>query len=69
VLTPEKPDYEGGAWHVEGMGNESIVATAIYYYLQENVTQSTLAFREAAFKPDYEHLRRASENLSLKASL
>ena len=54
VLTPEKPDYDGGAWHVEGMGNESIVATAIYYYSQENVTQSTLAFREAVFEPDYE---------------
>jgi hypothetical protein len=44
VLTPEKPDYDGGAWHVEDMGNESIVATAIYYYSQANVTQSTLAF-------------------------
>ena len=23
-LTPEKPLYEGGSWHVEGMGNESM---------------------------------------------
>ena len=45
-LTPEKPYYNGGAWHVEGMGNEAIVATAIYYYSQENVTPSTLSFRE-----------------------
>jgi hypothetical protein len=54
VLTPENPYYDGGTWHVEGMGNESIVASAIYYYSQENVTQSKLAFREAVSEPDYE---------------
>ena len=32
VLTPEKPRYEGGSWHVEGMMNERIVASGIYYY-------------------------------------
>jgi hypothetical protein len=53
-LTPEKPYYNGGAWHVEGMGNEAIVATAIYYHSQENVTPSTLSFREAVSEPDYE---------------
>lgn len=25
-LTPEKPRYEGGTWHVEGQGNESMFA-------------------------------------------
>ena len=25
VLTPEKPEYPGGVWHVEGMENESIL--------------------------------------------
>jgi hypothetical protein len=54
-LTPEKPFYHGGAWHVEGMGNEAIVATAIYYHSQENVTPSTLSFREAVSEPEYEH--------------
>ena len=34
ALTPEKPDNNGGAWHVEGMGNEAIVATVIYYFSQ-----------------------------------
>ena len=28
-LTPEMPEYSGGAWHVEGMRNESIVATPL----------------------------------------
>ncbi|RVD83576.1 uncharacterized protein DFL_007960 [Arthrobotrys flagrans] len=45
VLTPDKPIYKGGNWHVEAMLNERIVATGIYYYDQENVTDSRLAFR------------------------
>ncbi|EON97703.1 hypothetical protein UCRPA7_6802 [Phaeoacremonium minimum UCRPA7] len=47
-LTPERPDYEGGNWHVEGMQNEHIVATAIYYYDVDNVTDARLAFRQEA---------------------
>ncbi|KAF9272153.1 hypothetical protein BGZ88_005133 [Linnemannia elongata] len=30
-LTPDNPKYEGGTWQVEGMANENIVATGIYY--------------------------------------
>ncbi|RXW16608.1 hypothetical protein EST38_g9247 [Candolleomyces aberdarensis] len=45
-LTPENPEYEGGTWHVEGKRNESICATAIYYYSCENITPSCLAFRQ-----------------------
>ncbi|GAA6023983.1 hypothetical protein JCM10207_006842 [Rhodosporidiobolus poonsookiae] len=44
-LTPEQPTYEGGVWHVEGMQNEEIVASGIYYFDQENITDSQLAFR------------------------
>ncbi|KAF7593569.1 hypothetical protein BBP40_011189 [Aspergillus hancockii] len=44
-LTPEKPEYEGGTWHVEGQLNEHISATAIYYYDSENITENHLAFR------------------------
>lgn len=43
-LTLENPKYPGGAWHVEGMANENIVATGIYYY-GENITESQLDFR------------------------
>jgi hypothetical protein len=46
VLTPERPRYPGGVWHVEGMLNERIVASAIYYFGNENVTESRLSFRE-----------------------
>ncbi|KAK7189146.1 hypothetical protein PSPO01_04733 [Paraphaeosphaeria sporulosa] len=47
-LTPEKPDYAGGSWHLEGMLNESIVATSIYYYDVDNVTESRITFSQEA---------------------
>jgi hypothetical protein len=54
VLTPENPTYPGGSWHVEGMRNEEIVATGIYYYQNENITDSFLQFRAAVCEPEYE---------------
>ncbi|OJD28634.1 uncharacterized protein BKCO1_1320004 [Diplodia corticola] len=45
-LTPDKPDYPGGSWHVEGMLNEWICATSIFYYDCDNVTDSYLGFRQ-----------------------
>ncbi|KAF8518114.1 hypothetical protein BU17DRAFT_66554 [Hysterangium stoloniferum] len=45
-LTPEKTEYEGGTWHVEGQLNEHICATALYYYDSVNITTSRLAFRQ-----------------------
>ncbi|KAI4729148.1 hypothetical protein E4T49_03003 [Aureobasidium sp. EXF-10728] len=44
-LTPENPEYSGGSWHIEGKLNEHICATALYYYDNENITDSHLAFR------------------------
>ncbi|KAK0231986.1 hypothetical protein EDD85DRAFT_970166 [Armillaria nabsnona] len=44
LLTLEKPVYKGGSWHIEGMKNECIISTGIYYYDQENITQSKLSF-------------------------
>lgn len=45
-LTPEKPTYAGGAWHIEGQLNEHIVATSLFYYEQENIDNSSIAFRQ-----------------------
>ena len=53
-LTPENPSYKGGSWHVEGMLNERIVASGIYYYHSSNITESKLAFRQACEEPGYE---------------
>ncbi|KAH8831228.1 hypothetical protein DL96DRAFT_1777437 [Flagelloscypha sp. PMI_526] len=52
-LTPENPEYHGGSWHVEGMLNERIVSTGIYYYDSENITDSHLAFRTCISAPEY----------------
>ncbi|MFE6036626.1 DUF4246 domain-containing protein [Streptomyces sp. NPDC056452] len=53
-LTPDKPEYTGGSWHVEGMLNERIVSTGIYYWDSENITESRLGFRAALDDPNYE---------------
>ncbi|MBM7439343.1 hypothetical protein JOC24_002765 [Streptomyces sp. HB132] len=53
-LTPDKPEYTGGSWHVEGMLNERIVSTGIYYWDSENISGSRLSFRAALDDPDYE---------------
>ncbi|MFJ8045467.1 DUF4246 domain-containing protein [Kitasatospora sp. NPDC096147] len=53
-LTPDQPEYAGGSWHVEGMLNERIVSTGIYYWDSENVTGSRLGFRAALDDPWYE---------------
>ncbi|OQE21645.1 hypothetical protein PENSTE_c011G02177 [Penicillium steckii] len=50
-LTPEKPIYDGGSWHIEGQMNERICATAIYYYDNENITENTLDFRQRGMAP------------------
>ena len=52
-LTPDKPEYPGGSWHVEGMLNERIVSTGIYYWDSENITESRLSFRAAVDDPRY----------------
>jgi hypothetical protein len=46
-LTPDKPSYEGGSWDVDGMLNEHIAATAIYYYDVSNLTTASVSFRQA----------------------
>ena len=55
-LTPEKPSYSGGNWHVEGMRNERIVATACMYLQNDNCTESMLEFRTTVQDPEYEQV-------------
>ena len=52
-LTPDHPKYDGGSWHVEGMQNEAIVASGIYYSGSENISESRLHFRSAGTEPQY----------------
>lgn len=53
-LTPEKANYDGGSWHVEGQLNERICATALYYYDSKNVADNSLAFRHRTDENDFE---------------
>lgn len=67
-LSPSKPNYEGGTWHVEGQLNEHICTSALYYYDSANISDSYLSFREATSvdslddksyeQDDYEHFER-----------
>ncbi|KAJ7122793.1 hypothetical protein C8R44DRAFT_621154 [Mycena epipterygia] len=52
-LTVDNPEYKSGSWHVEGMVNEHIVASGIYYYEEENLSESRLAFRVTTGPPVY----------------
>ena len=51
-LTPEKPSYDGGTWHIEGLTNEHICATALFYYDNDNLTDCHLDFRHPANSED-----------------
>lgn len=78
-LTPEKPEYEGGTWHIEGQLNEYICASALYYYDNSNISNSHLSFREAittgAFydlpydQGDPEHLERLYGTMDQEAAV
>ncbi|KAJ1723529.1 hypothetical protein LPJ53_002141 [Coemansia erecta] len=59
-LTPKNPKYGGEDWHVEALANERIVATGIYYYDAENITECSLSFREmVSLIDDREKIGRA----------
>ncbi|KAJ0398563.1 hypothetical protein ATCC90586_010359 [Pythium insidiosum] len=51
----DNPTYPGGSWHIEGAETESIVATGIYYFGCENITESKLSFRVIVEPPSYIH--------------
>ncbi|GAW15293.1 hypothetical protein ANO14919_047020 [Xylariales sp. No.14919] len=54
-LTPSNPEYEGGSLHIEGALNDRIVATALYYYDCDNITESVLTLYQPV---DTEGLRQ-----------
>ena len=45
-LTPDKPHFNGGSWHIEGMPHERIIASGIHYLTVDNITDSYLEFRK-----------------------
>ncbi|OAJ38572.1 hypothetical protein BDEG_22480 [Batrachochytrium dendrobatidis JEL423] len=53
-LTPSKPKYDKGNWHIEGPINESIAAIGLYYYDVENITTPKLDYRVAVDRFEYQ---------------
>jgi hypothetical protein len=45
-LTPEDTAYGGTDWHLDGMLNDHIVASALYVFDVKNVTETRLSFRQ-----------------------
>ncbi|KAK6505703.1 hypothetical protein TWF481_007595 [Arthrobotrys musiformis] len=49
LLSPENPEYKPEEWQLNGFRNERIIATGIYTYAQENITEPYLSLRRRAF--------------------
>ncbi|GLE11652.1 hypothetical protein PINS_up024201 [Pythium insidiosum] len=64
-LTPERPEYAGGSWHVEATNEERIIATGLCYAACENITESRLSFRVMVQEPDDEESTDLSTALEL----
>ena len=54
LLTPKNPIYTGSSYHVEGIREEHIASSAIYYFDMQNVTDSYLEFRVPVTETSYE---------------
>ncbi|KAF3197614.1 hypothetical protein TWF679_002899 [Orbilia oligospora] len=61
MLTPENPVHHVGPrnvandWAYHGLRNERIIATGIYYYAQDNIAETTLAFARKTNERDPLH--------------
>ncbi|KAK6509348.1 hypothetical protein TWF481_004100 [Arthrobotrys musiformis] len=52
VLTPTQPEYYGLENHIVGTLNERVVATGIYFYAKQNITDAVINFRKTLYFPD-----------------
>ena len=68
-LTPDKPAYDGGSWHIEGTPSERICASALFYYDEENVTPSSLSFRQCVDEMEITMLPAQNAFTSLESYL
>lgn len=71
VLTPENPVFgdDESHWHLEGLPEEHIIATGIYYYEFENITQSYLSFRANMIGEDVDYNQDCPEMYELHSGL
>ncbi|KAK6503709.1 hypothetical protein TWF481_008713 [Arthrobotrys musiformis] len=45
MLTPDNPRFPGFNWHIIPTLNESVIATGIYYYSEENITPAGIKLK------------------------
>jgi hypothetical protein len=71
VLTPENPVFNDGEshWHLEGLPEEHIIATGIYYYDFKNITESRLSFRANMVGEDVYYKQDCPEMYELHSGL
>ncbi|KAJ5219980.1 hypothetical protein N7468_009184 [Penicillium chermesinum] len=43
-LTPDKPNYQAESWHLDGQLNKRVCVSAIGFYENQNIIESTLSF-------------------------
>lgn len=67
-LTPGNPEFPAGSWHTEGLLNERICATALYYLDSENITESSLSFRMHTYPSAGQHGFQDTGSLSQDGS-
>ncbi|WOO80288.1 uncharacterized protein LOC62_03G003802 [Vanrija pseudolonga] len=48
LLTPDKPQFPGSQFNVEGLVNERVSAVGVYCYESDNVTESRMSFEAPA---------------------
>ncbi|KAI0455134.1 hypothetical protein F5B21DRAFT_514247 [Xylaria acuta] len=65
-LSPSNPEYGGGSLHIEGALNDRIVATALYYYDCENITESVLTLHHPVDAEELRMIPRQGESESLQ---
>ena len=65
ITTPEKPTHPGGSWHLEGLPNEKIIATGIYYYEMNNVSDTFLNFRSTISDQYIEYPQNGDEYVKI----
>ena len=53
VLTPENPVFEGEELHVDGMANEAIVASGVYCFHSENISECFVTFHQSSQAPGF----------------
>lgn len=68
-LTPEKPRYSGGDWHVAGRLNEHIIASSVYCFDSNNIIQPAIRFRQEARLENFRTTKTTMSPLKLYSGL